>query len=99
MPAEIDVTGENLMLELRFVFPALQYSLLLRFSTKGQCFEKRPVPQRCNDSPFWVVTVPLQIIRDHSDIFNSSFATMIIDLMEQYEVLDSPQATTVVRGQ
>jgi hypothetical protein len=36
---------------------------------------------------------------DLSDIFNSSFATMIIDLTEQYEVLDSPQATTIVRAQ
>jgi hypothetical protein len=72
---------------------------LLRFNTKGQCFEMTPVPQRWNDSPFWVVTVPPQIIRDHSDIFNSSFSTMIIDLMERYEVLDSPQATTMVRAQ
>jgi hypothetical protein len=70
---------------------------LLRFSTKGQCFEMTPLSPRWNDSPFWVVTVPPEIIRDHSDIFNSSFSTMIIDLMEQYEVLDSPQATTMVR--
>jgi hypothetical protein len=71
---------------------------LLRFTTKGQCFEMTPVPQRWNDSPFWVMTVPPAIIRDHVDIFNDSFSTMIIDLMEQYQVLDSPQATTMVRA-
>jgi hypothetical protein len=79
--------------------PCVSQADLLRFNTKGQCFEMTPVPQRWNDSPFWVVTVPPQIIRDHSDIFNASFATMIVDLMEQYEVLDSPQATTMVRAQ
>jgi hypothetical protein len=72
---------------------------LFRFKDAGQCFEMTPVPQRWNDSPFWVVTVPPAIIKDHTDVFNSSFATMIIDLMERYQVLDSPQATTMVRAQ
>lgn len=45
------------------------------------------------------MTVPPQVLLDPVDILNSSFATIIIDLMEQYEVLDSPQATTMVRGQ
>jgi hypothetical protein len=71
---------------------------LLRFTTKGQCFEMTPVPNRWNDSPFWVMTVPPAIIKDHVDIFNTSFSTMIIDLMEQYQVLDSPRATTMVRA-
>jgi hypothetical protein len=26
-----------------------------------------------NDSPFWVMTVPPAIIRDHVDIFNPTF--------------------------
>jgi hypothetical protein len=70
---------------------------VLRFTTKGQCFEVTPVPQRWNDSPFWVMTVPPAIIKDHVDIFNTSFSTMVIDLMEQYQVLDSPRPATMVR--
>jgi hypothetical protein len=70
---------------------------ILRFTTKGQCFEVTPVPQRWNDSPFWVMTVPPPIIKDHVDIFNTSFSTMIIDLMEHYQVLDSPRPATMVR--
>ncbi len=70
-----------------------------RFPDAGQCFEMTPVPQRWNDSPYWVVTVPPSIIRDHTDIFNAGFATMIIDLMEHYQVLASAQATTMVRAE
>jgi hypothetical protein len=56
------------------------------------------VPGRWNDSPFWVVTVPPAIIKNHTDIFNTSFSTMIIDLLEHYNILDSAQPTTMVRA-
>jgi hypothetical protein len=69
----------------------------LRFSVKAQCFEMAPMAQRWNDSPFWVMTVPPAIIKDHVDIFNPGFSTMIIDLMEKYQVLNSPKPTTMVR--
>jgi hypothetical protein len=72
---------------------------VLRFSAGAQCFEMTPVAKRWIDSPFWVMIVPPAIIRDHVDIFNSSFSTMIISLMERYQVLDSPQATTMVQAQ
>jgi hypothetical protein len=68
------------------------------FEVQGKCFEMAAVPGRWNDSPFWVVTVPPAIIRDHTDIFNASFSTMIIDLLEHYHVLDSAQPTTMVRA-
>lgn len=71
---------------------------LFRFRTKGVCYEMTPVARRWNDSPFWDVTVPPSIIRNHSDIFNASFSTMIIDLIEQYRVLDSPQQATMTRN-
>ncbi|WP_213804728.1 hypothetical protein [Granulicella sp. dw_53] len=77
--------------------PCQSQAELFRFDVKGQCYELTPVERRWNDSPFWVVTVPPTIIRDHSDIFNPSFSTMIIDLLEHYRVLDSPKATTMVR--
>ena len=70
---------------------------LFRFQLPSQCYELTPKPTRWNDSPFWVVTVPPTIVKDHSDIFNANFSTMIIDLMEHYRVLDSPAPTTMVR--
>jgi hypothetical protein len=70
-----------------------------RFMAAGSCYEMTPVQNRWNDSPFWVVTVPPAIIRDHNDIFNPSFVTMIIKLMERYEVLESAEPTTMVRTQ
>ena len=70
---------------------------LFRFQLPGQCYQLTPVVRRWNDSPFWVVTVPPTIVKDHSDIFNANFSTMIIDLMEYYRVLDSPAPTTMVR--
>jgi hypothetical protein len=35
---------------------------------------------------------------DHVDIFIPAFSTMIIDLMEQHQVLDSPQPTVMLRA-
>lgn len=70
---------------------------LFRFRTNGQCFEMTPVKGRWNDSPFWVITVPRAIIKDHGDIFNTSFMTMIIDFLAQYKVLDSDKPTTMLR--
>ncbi|HEY1254630.1 MAG TPA: hypothetical protein VGF01_07615 [Terracidiphilus sp.] len=70
-----------------------------RFMASGNCFEMTPVQNRWNDSPFWVVTVPPSIIRDHNDIFNPAFVTMITKLMERYEVLESTKPTTMVRLQ
>jgi hypothetical protein len=71
---------------------------LFRFKTSGRCYEMTPVPQRWNNSSYWVVTVPPSIIRDHTDIFNTSFSTMIIELIEHYRIFDSPQATTMIRS-
>ena len=70
-----------------------------RFAVSSGCFEMTPVPNRWNDSPFWVITVPPAIIRDHNDIFNPAFITMITKLLERYEVLESPEPTTMVRSQ
>ncbi len=67
-----------------------------RFVAGGKCFEMTPVQNRWNDSPFWVVTVPPAIIRDHNDIFNPAFVTMITKLMERYAVLESAEPTTMV---
>jgi hypothetical protein len=78
--------------------PCVSQPDILRFNTNGQCFEMAPLAQRMNDSPFWVMTVPPAIIRDHVDIFNPAFSTMIIDLMDQYQVLDSPQPTVMLRA-
>lgn len=70
-----------------------------RFEAAGSCYEMTPVENRWNNSPFWVTTVPPAIIRDHNDIFNPAFVTMIIDMLEHYEVLESKQPTTMVRQQ
>jgi len=72
---------------------------LFRFVAGGQCFEMTPVANRWNDSPYWVITVPPAIIKNHTDIFNPSFSTMMIKLMEQYELLTSPAPTKMIRKQ
>ncbi len=77
--------------------PCASDANLFRFDLSGQCYQLTPKPDRWNDSPFWVVPVPTTIIKNHSDIFNSNFSTMIIDLIEHYQVLDSPAPTTMVR--
>ncbi len=69
---------------------------LFRFITGGQCYEMTPVPNRWNDSPYWVVTVPPSIIKDHTDIFNEQFSRMMIDLIDHYELLSSPGPTRMV---
>jgi hypothetical protein len=78
--------------------PCTSQPELFRFSINGQCFEMTPVENRWNDSPFWVVTVPPAIIKNHGDIFNASFTTMIIDLLAHYQVLDSNEPTTMLRA-
>jgi hypothetical protein len=78
--------------------PCTSQPALFRFDTNGQCFEMTPVPGRWNDSSFWVVSVPPAIIKDHGDIFNASFMAMIIDLLAQYQVLDSNRPTTMLRA-
>jgi hypothetical protein len=78
--------------------PCLASSSDFLFLLQGKCYEMALVPGRWNDSPFWVVTVPPAIIKNHTDIFNTSFSTMIIDLLEHYHVLDSAQPTTMVRA-
>ena len=77
--------------------PCASDANLFRFDLSGQCYQLTPKPARWNDSPFWVVPVPTSIIKNHSDIFNANFSTMIIDLIEHYQVLDSPAPTTRVR--
>lgn len=78
--------------------PCISLPELFRFSTNGQCFEMTPLQGRWNDSPFWVVTVPPAIIKDHGDIFNASFMTMIIDLLAQYQVLNRDKPTIMSRA-
>lgn len=70
---------------------------LLRFDLSGSCYQLTPVTERWNTSPFWVVTVPPSIIKNHSDIFNANFSTMLIKLIEDFSVLDSPHPTTMLR--
>ena len=72
---------------------------LFRFIAGGQCYEMTPVASRWNDSPYWVVTVPPTIIKDHTDIFNASFSKMMIDLMDQYQLLSSPTPTRMIGEQ
>jgi hypothetical protein len=69
---------------------------LFRFIANAQCYEMTPVADRWNDSPFWVVTVPPSIIKDHVDIFNANFSKMMIDLIDQYQLLSSPAPTRMV---
>jgi hypothetical protein len=79
--------------------PCVSEQDMVRFHARGTCFELAPRSSRWNDTAFWVTTVPKQVIRDHTDIFNDGFATMIIELMKHYQVLDSPQATTMLHRQ
>jgi hypothetical protein len=71
----------------------------LRFTADSKCYEMKPIEHAWNDSPFWVSTVPTTIIPDHATIFTSAFAQMITQLIDYYNVLDSPRATTMSRTQ
>ena len=78
--------------------PCVSQPDLLRFQARERCFEMASLPQRWNDTPFWVTTVPTAVIRDHVDIFNDGFVAMITGLLKQYEVLNSSQGTKMYRA-
>jgi hypothetical protein len=78
--------------------PCVSSQELFRFVTGGLCYEMTPVPNRWNDSPYWVVTVPTTIIKNHTDIFNEQFSWMMIKLIDHYELLSSPGPTRMVKG-
>ncbi len=82
----------------QFSGPCISQSNLLRFQARGDCYQMSALPQRWNDTAFWVTTVPPGVIRNHVDIFNDGFVAMITGLLEQYEVLDSPHSTRMLRA-
>ena len=74
-------TGEN-----RYTFPGQENR-----------FTIQQLPFGYNDTPYWIMTAPTELIRDHSEIFTYNTIQMIRALMEMSGASKSTDKTVIVR--
>lgn len=53
-----------------------------------------PVPDRCNDTPYWVIRVPKEICRNHGEIGNphmNVLVEMLLRMRDAYTFTNWPR--------
>lgn len=63
--------------------------------TGGPCFKVVPKPGRWNDTPYWVMQMPVAIVPDHSTIFNLKFIQLLKAFLPTSRELEKPRTETV----
>jgi hypothetical protein len=60
-------------------------------------YSLKPLPGRCNGTPYWVIQVPKEIIPDHGTIFTSRLIAFLIPFIESAET--RPQLSRPLQSQ